>query len=580
MLRRLLRWLLRAVVIVIVLSLIVAISRYISHRYKPGSVLVLELDGPVMERGGYPTLGLLNPHMAALNVVRLALRSAETDARISGLAVKVFDPEMELAQAQELSDMIGEFRSHGKWTTAYMETAGESGYGNLPYLVASACDDVSMMPQGEMNLLGVGMREVFARQMLNWLKIKPNFDAIGKYKSAGNLFTEKDFTAAQREEDEALVGSIFEQLVSETAKHRHTTPAAIRAIIDRAPITAADGLKSHLLDRLEYEDQFEERVKHYRREHHELIDYQSYYRPRSGSLFGGRKIAVVYGTGAIERGASGYDPLLSPGSSSMGSDEMTKAFKDARDDDSIRAIVFRVDSPGGSVIASELIRRAVELCARRKPVVVSMSGYAASGGYWVSTPAAHVFADPGTFTGSIGVLGGKFNVSGAAETLGINSGAVSRGQNANMFDAFTDFTPGQARIFREQILGDTYQYFLKIVAKQRHMTIAKVNEIAQGRVWTGEQAVQIKLVDKLGGFEAALTEAKVLARLNPHEEVEIEELPGRPSLIARLLAGRLYGEASEWRPPRALKPLLWIMRESLLRHGAMGEAFCPLVPVL
>src|SRR5689334_2657011 len=157
----------------------------------------------------------------------------------------------------------------------------------------------------------------------------------------------------------------------------------------------------------------------------------------------------------------------------MGSDDLVKAFKDAREDDNVRAVLFRVDSPGGSVIASELIRRAVELCARRKPVVVSMSGYAASGGYWVSTPAAHVFADPGTFTGSIGVLGGKFNIAGAAQALGINSASISRGENATMFDSFTDFTPGQARIFRDQILGNTYQYFLKIVAKQRHMTIGQ-----------------------------------------------------------------------------------------------------------
>jgi protease-4 len=231
------------------------------------------------------------------------------------------------------------------------------------------------------------------------------------------------------------------------------------------------------------------------------------------------------------------------------------------------------------VIASELIRRAVELCAHKKPVVVSMSGFAASGGFWVSTPAARVFADPGTLTGSIGVLGGKFNVAGAAAALGINSGEVSRGQNANIFDSFTDFTPAQARIFHDQILGDTYKYFLQIVAKQRRMTIDQVNDLAQGRVWTGAQAAHNKLIDQIGGFDAALSEAKILARLDPREPVQIEELPAPPGLLKRILGGRLDGEAG-WRPPAALEPLFWMMRESLARHGAIGAAYCPLVPVM
>lgn len=582
MFKRLLRWLIRLVVMFVVLVLIVVVSRYISHRYRPGSVLVLELNGPLVERGGYPVLGVLNKDTTALNVIRRALKEAETDHRIVGLAIRVIDPEMELAQAQELSNAISEFRSYDKWTTAYMETAGESGYGNLPYLVASAADEVSMMPQGEMNLLGVGIREMFARGTLDWLHVKPNFASLGKYKSAANIFTEKDFTPAQREEDNALVGDMFNQIVDATAKHRHLSAAAVRDLIDRAPLSAADGLKSHLLDRLEYQDEFEDRVKHYRGSTHELVDYDSYANPQVKSPFGARnKIAVIYGIGAIQRGASGYDPIFSPGASSMGSDEMTEAFKDAREDERVRAVIFRIDSPGGSVIASELIRRAVELCAKKKPVVVSMSGVAASGGFWVATPAARVIADPGTLTGSIGVLGGKFNVAGAAAALGVASGAVSRGKNAGMFDSFTDFTPGQEQIFRDQILGGTYQYFLKLVAAQRHLTIAQVNDVAQGRVWSGEQAVQLKLIDQTGDFDTAMSAAKRFAKLDPKAPIEIVELPGRPGLIGRLLSGRIYGEqALEWHLPRALAPLLWMMRESVTRRSALGQAYCPLVPVM
>ncbi|HXZ88315.1 MAG TPA: signal peptide peptidase SppA [Candidatus Binataceae bacterium] len=579
MLKRLIRWMLRLIVITVVLVVIVVVSQYLSHRYRPGSVLVLELNGPVVERGT-PVRGLLGAAQVPLNVVRQSLETAAKDPRIAGLAIKVIDPDMELAQAQELADAITEFKQHGKFTTAYMETAGESGLGNLPYLVASAADEVSMMPQGEMNLLGVGMREMFARGTLDWLKIRPNFNAIGKYKSAANVFTQKNFTPAQREEDEALVGDMFEQIVSETARRRRLAPDTLRALIDRAPLMAADGLKNRLLDRLEYEDQFEDRVKEYRGQHRDLVDYAGYARPEFTEAFRGlNKIAVIYGIGAITRGQGGFDPLLSPGSSSMGSDDMVHAFNEARDDRSVRAVVFRVDSPGGSVIASELIRRAVELCAHKKPVVVSMSGFGASGGFWISTPAADIFADPGTLTGSIGVLGGKFNVAGAAAALGINTGEVSRGENADIFDAFTDFTPAQARIFHDQILAGTYQYFIGIVAKQRHMTLDQVDELAQGRVWTGVQAASNRLIDRVGGFDAALARAKILAKLDPREPVQIEELPAPPGLLRRILGGGLDGEMG-WHPPAALEPLLWMMRESLARHSALGEAYCPLVPVM
>jgi protease-4 len=297
--------------------------------------------------------------------------------------------------------------------------------------------------------------------------------------------------------------------------------------------------------------------------------------------FGGRnKIAVIYGVGAIQRGAGGFDPILSPGSSAMGSDDMVKAFKDAREDDGVRAVVFRIDSPGGSVIASELIRRAVELTAAKKPVVVSMSGYAASGGYWVSTPAAAIISDPGTITGSIGVLGGKFNVSGAAGALGINSGAISHGANALMFDSFSDFTPAQEKIFRDQLLGGTYQYFLQLVSKQRHLTVAQVNDVAQGRVWMGDQALKVKLVDKLGGLTDAIDQAKMLAKIDPRVHAQLEELPEETGFFGKLMSGQITGAVAQWQPPRALEPLLWLVREALTRHAELGEVYCPVRPIM
>jgi protease-4 len=579
MLKRLGRWLLRLIILAAVIFLIVVISDFVEHSYRPGSVLVLELDGSVVERSSSSALGLINSsNETPLDDVRRALNTAANDPRIVGLAIRVIDPQFELAQAQELSAMVDSFRNHGKWVTAYMETAGEGGFGNLPYYVASTASEVSMMPQGELNLLGVGIREIFARGTLDWLKINPNFDAIGKYKSAANIFTQKDFTPAQHEEDDALAGSMYDQIVSGISSHRHLASDQIKALIDRAPLTAADGLKSHLLDRLEYQDQFDERMRHYRGEDHQLVDYDSYARPMLSRLFHHHaKIAVIYGVGDIEHGGGGIDPFSTPGSDQMDSDDMVSAFKDAREDDSVRAVIFRIDSPGGSVIASELIRRAAELTAAKKPLVVSMSSYAASGGFWVATPAAEVIAEPGTITGSIGVLGGKFNIAGAATTLGVNTGAITRGANALMFDSFSDFTPDQAKIFHDQLLGDTYQYFLQLVAAQRHMTVAQVNDIAQGRVWTGDQALNLKLIDKLGGFDAALGEARRLAKLDPQQAVSIEELPEQPGLFSRLLGGQADG-VHALASLRAFAPILALLRAAIHHHS--GDAYCPVVPMM
>ncbi len=392
MIRRTLRWLLRVIAILIVLGIISHIVSWWSHRVAPGSVLELALKGPVIERGTDGWRGLVYDDQTPLNEARRALREAAADPRIVGLAIRITDPEMEFAQAQELSALIHDFAAHHKWTTAYLESAGDFGSGNLPYLVASAAGEVSMMPEGEINLMGVGMQELFARGLLDKVGIKPNFAAIGKYKSAANIFTEKDFTPSQREEDEALAGGLFDQLVATAASERHLEAAQIRALIDQAPLSAKAGLKAHLIDRIEYGDQFTDRVKDYGGHDHTVIEYSDYRQVSLLPHFGPHdRLAVIYADGAIQRGQGGFDPVLSPGGNAMGSDDMVEALDQARDDDSVRAVVLRINSPGGSVIASELIRRSAELLAKKKPLVVSMSGYAASGGYWIAMPADEDF---------------------------------------------------------------------------------------------------------------------------------------------------------------------------------------------
>src|SRR5271168_746999 len=301
MFRRLFRWMLRTAIVIAVLFAIVAISDYISHRVQPNSVLSVELDGTVVERGSSSVLGLLSKNETALNTLRNAIDQGAKDPKIVGLEIKVLNPEMELAQAQEIAALIKSFKSHGKWTEAYLETAGESGLGNTPFIVASAADEVSLMPQGDLNLMGVQLRELFMRGTLDWMGITANFASAGQYKSAANMFTNKDFTPAQKEEDEGLAGSLYDQIVAAMGAERKLSPDTIKGLIDQAPIHAEEGLKARLVDRLEYEDEFDERMKNHGGSSHKLVDYTSY--ARGGllsALSSGDEIAIIYGDGEIQ----------------------------------------------------------------------------------------------------------------------------------------------------------------------------------------------------------------------------------------------------------------------------------------
>jgi protease-4 len=583
MIKRTLRWLVRTIAIVIVFGVISHVVNWWSHRVAPGSVIELALKGPVIERGSDGLRGLVDNNQTPLNVVRRALRQAADDPRIVGLAIRITDPEMEFAQAQELSALIRAFAAHHKWTTTYLESAGDFGSGNLPYLVAGAAAEVSMMPEGEINLMGVRLQELFARDLLDKVGVKPNFAAIGKYKSAANIFTEKDFTPSQREEDEALAGGLFNQLVATTASERHLDDAQLRALIDQAPLSAKAGLKAHLIDRIEYGDEFTDRVKNYGGHDHAVIKYSDYKQVALMPHLGHRdRIAVIYADGAIQRGQSGFDPMLSPGGNAVGSDDMVEALDQARDDDSVRAVVLRINSPGGSVIASELIRRSAELLAKEKPLVVSMSGYAASGGYWIAMPAAKIFAEPATITGSIGVLGGKFNIAPLMSSIGVNSAAISHGANATMFDAFNDFTPAQQQLFRDQILGETYEHFVNLVAHRRGLTPLRVDQIAQGRVWTGAEAIKLKLVDTTGGLDEAVKAARELAKVPEDTKLGLLELPAPPNLLSSLMKGRVGADSGLGRGASAqLRVLLWMFDAATgARGGWLRAVLCPVAPVI
>jgi protease-4 len=379
---------------------------------------------------------------------------------------------------------------------------------------------------------------LFFRGTLDKLKIVPEFYHIAEYKTAGNTFTEKQFTPAHKEEVEGLLHSIYDLYLNDASKARGMDRAQFETLLNRGPFSSSDAVTNKIVDRLGYWDQ----LQGYFKDRNRTWNPISLNRYRSSiSNDGSARIAVVHATGLIVSGDSSSTP---GGGSVMGGDSVAADIRAARTDYSIKAIVLRVDSGGGSVVGSEVIRREVELANQIKPVVVSMSDVAASGGYWIAAPARKIVADPGTITGSIGVLIGKFNVSGLYALLGMSTDSVATSDNATMFSAQQNFTPAQ-RAYIQKSLNDTYADFTKGVAQGRKMTVEAVDKIGKGRVWSGAQAKELGLVDELGGLDRAIEIAKQLSNIPAGESVHIVRYPEEKSFFQQFLEREKDNNMSE-----------------------------------
>jgi protease-4 len=370
---------------------------------------------------------------------------------------------------------------------------------------------------------------VFFRGTLDKLKVVPEFYHIAEYKTATNSFTEKKFTPAHKEEVESLLRSIYEQYLREASMGRDMEPAKFEAILNRGPLSGSEAVESKIVDRLAYWDQVQDFFKH-RTGRWNPISLRTYRSTPSPPNFALDKIAIIHATGLIVSGDSG---TTAAGGFIMGGDSVASDIRKARTDSSIKAIVLRVDSGGGSVVASEVIRREVELAHGVKPVVVSMSDVAASGGYWIASPADKIVADPNTITGSIGVLIGKMNVSGLYNLLGINTDYVATSDNATLFSSQQNFTPAQQE-YIEKSMHETYDEFVKGVAEGRKMSVEAVDKIGKGRVWSGAQAKGLGLVDELGGADRAVEVAKQLAHIPASDSVRIVRLPEEKTFFEQL----------------------------------------------
>ncbi|MGH9230372.1 MAG: signal peptide peptidase SppA [Acidimicrobiales bacterium] len=502
-------------------------------------VLELDLTEPLLQEVPQDPMGaVLARRRTSLRAVLQGLRRAARDARVRALVVKLggSGSALGLAQAQELRDAVGDLRDHGKITVAWAETFGEFGNGSVSYFLATSFEEIWLQPSGDVGLTGVATEVPFLRGVLDKAGITPQIAQRHEYKNAANVFTERGFTAAHREATERVVESVMEQLVTTIAASRNLDPGVLRGLIDRAPLFSSEAREAGLVDRLGYRDDVYAAVRD-RAGADVMLQYIGRYRRSKLAELSTRvaasppdTVALVHVIGPIHLGRTRRQPLVG---ATAGADTVAAALRSATKADDVKAIVLRVASPGGSYVASDAIWRQVAVSRRAgKPVVVSMGDVAASGGYFVSMGADVIVAEPGTLTGSIGVVSGKQVVDGLVDRLDIGHEGVAGGRHGLMFSplhAFTDEEWERLNAWLDRIYDD----FTAKVADGRGLSGERVHEIARGRVWTGADAKERGLVDELGGLRVALDAARQRAGLPPSDELDARVFPRLP-LATRL----------------------------------------------
>ncbi len=496
----------------------------------PTKLLLLELDltrGFLETPPSSPVEAMRSRHVPVLRSVVEALDRAAGDARVAGLVAHVGARQPSLAQANELRAAVERFRLTGKVTVCWAESYGEMGPGNVGYHLASAFEHVWVQPSGDVGLTGLRAEAVFVRDLLDKVGVEPQIGQRQEYKTAADTFLRSTMSDPHREMVSRILESATGTVVADVARSRRLKEDEVRAALDAAPLSADEARERRLVDRVGYRDEVYADLRE------RLGDVETAYVDRYGRGLGrlartgaskARRrptVAVVQASGGIHLGRSGGSPLSGP---SVGSDTLGAALRAVGRDDNVKAVVLRVDSPGGSYVASDTIRREVQqLRATGRPVVASMANVAASGGYYISMAADAIVANAGTLTGSIGVFAGKSVTQAALERVGVHRESVSTGRYADMFSSLRPFEAEEwARL--EAWLDRVYDDFTAKAAEDRGLPVDRLREVAKGRVWTGADAVGRGLVDRVGGFTDALDVACERAGLE-RAEVDVRLLP-------------------------------------------------------
>jgi protease-4 len=494
------------------------------------SVLVMRLSGDLPEKPPMELPSFIGDDHAATTVIGVwtAFEKAAADARIKAVVLQPEGLSASWAKLQELRLDIDKFKKSGKPVFAYLRQPG-----TREYYVAAGADRIYLGPSEPVMVKGLRAEMMYFKQTLDKLGVNVEIEHAGKYKDFGDMFTRSTMSPETREVMTTVVDDLYGNIVDAIATGRKRTPDEVRAIIDQGPFTASQALKVGLVDELRFEDQMWGELKDRLKGDPAKLSMDNYSKITSESLglTGKSKIAVVVGDGDIVRGSPGDDGT---GETTLTSYGFNKLLRRVESDSTVKGVVVRIDSPGGEVTASDELWRQMNLLSKKKPVVISMSGAAASGGYFMAMTGDPIVAYPGTLTGSIGVVFGKPNLHGLYDKLGVTKDAIERGKHAGIDSDYTPLTPDERETLRAGI-DESYQDFVSKVANARHRKFEEIEPLAQGRVWLGSQAKERGLVDEIGGIDKALEMVKAKAKIASGERVSLVVYPGRRSLIDLLL---------------------------------------------
>ena len=529
---------------------IIAIALFADTMGRPSvpdnSVLVLSVSGAlpdyVPEDQLTKALGI--GQQQSFTSLMTQIRKAKVDNRIGGVLLDINFPGIGWGKADELRDAITDLRASGKPVYAYLEIGT-----NREYYIATAAEKIFVAPPGDLYINGFAAEAMFYKGSLDKLGVEADVIQIGpKYKNAPDAYTRKEMSDGQREVINALLDEYFTRFTTAIAETRKKSVDDVKALVDNAPYTATQAKTQGLIDDAIYREQVDEQFKTrlgYKSDDKLRTIRGSQYRDIPSDSLGlnkGERVAVIYASGAINVGRSSSGPI---NGEMVGSDTIVTAVNDAANDKSIKAIVLRVDSPGGSALASDLMWYALENAKAKKPVVVSMGDVAASGGYYIACNANKIVAQPSTVTGSIGVFMGKPVVKGLYDWLGVTNEYVMRGKNAGLFRETEKWTPEERAKMVDQTNSIYFDNFIPKVAKGRNKTVEDANTLGQGRVWTGTQAKQSGLIDEFGGLEKAIEIAKQLANLPADKDVKRVIFPEPRPFLETLFGGDASAQTRE-----------------------------------
>ncbi len=502
----------------------------------PNTYLVLDVRGGLPEQNAPDISGQLLGGGGPMTFIPLLrnIEKAGSDSRIVGLLLKPAGIRTGWAKLEELRSALERFRQQDKKVIALLGQGGAR-----EYYLATVADEVILSPTGLLDLKGMRAEVSFFKDMLGKVGIQADLEHTGDYKNFSDQFTENQMSNAFREATTSMLDAAYGNFIETVAMARGQSAEQIRSQIEeQGPFEADSALEAGLVDELAYEDEVWKRIEDDNPEQEpEKIAIRTYRRvPREDvGLGGSERIALVYAVGSIALGEDEFDPVFS--GKTLGSDTLTEILETVAEDESTKGVLVRIDSPGGDAFASDEIWRAMMLLREKKPVVISMSDLAASGGYFMAATGDPIVAQPGTLTGSIGIIYGKLNLKGLYDKVGVQKEIIRRGAYSAMDSDYGPYTPAERQRVRA-LMDDFYQDFLSKVAAARMMTVEEVDEIAQGRVWTGEQALGHGLVDELGGLDTALEILKEKAGISLETQVDLVVYPRSKSLV-ELLVERL-----------------------------------------